>query len=241
MAKYYFTGIPEKSEVTPIPNIIFSELMPDINDIIELKIVLHIFWLLSRSKRFPKYITLTELKADSIIIRSIEKTCDRSSIEAVLYRGLDLAVKHGILLDLCIDRNDIDEYAYFINTDKERRTIEKIKGGDLVLQDLTLGSKVNVSNTISDVYTLYEHNIGVITPIIAEELHEAEGLYPFEWIEDAFREAITRNKRNWKYIARILEIWLAEGKDDGKYRGDFKTKRDPDKYIKGKYGHMVRR
>ena len=37
-----------------------------------------------------------------------------------------------------------------------------------------------------------------------------------------------------------LERWSAEGKDDGTYRGDFK-KTDPDKYIKGKYGHMVRR
>ena len=75
--------------------------------------------------------------------------------------------------------------------------------------------------------------------MIAEELREAEKIYPATWIKEAIKEAVARNKRNWRYIAAILERWATEGKGDGTYRRDFKT--DPDKYLKQKYGHMVRR
>jgi DnaD/phage-associated family protein len=81
----------------------------------------------------------------------------------------------------------------------------------------------------------------MLTPIIAEQLQEAEELYPAEWIESAFKEAVGLNKRSWRYIARILERWAIEGKDDGKLGRDFKKEDDREKYIRGKYGHMVKR
>jgi DnaD/phage-associated family protein len=92
----------------------------------------------------------------------------------------------------------------------------------------------------SNIFALYEQNVGIITPMIAEELKEAEKLYPPEWIEEAFKEAVTLNKRSWKYIARILERWASEGKDSGEYKRDIE-KDGPDKYVKGKYGHLVKR
>ena len=80
----------------------------------------------------------------------------------------------------------------------------------------------------------------MLTPMIADERKEAEKQYPAGWLEDAFREAVELNKRNWRYVARILERWSAEGKDNGKpERHSEKT--DSDKYIRGKYGHLVKR
>jgi len=76
--------------------------------------------------------------------------------------------------------------------------------------------------------------------MIAEELREAEKLYPEAWIKDAVREAVTHGKRKWSYISAILEHWSTEGRSDGTYKRDSK-KTDPDKYVKGKYGHMVKR
>ena len=64
-----------------------------------------------------------------------------------------------------------------------------------------------------NIFVLYEQNIGPLTPLLAEELMEAEDTYPAAWIEDAFREAVELNKRSWRYIQRILERWAAEGKD----------------------------
>jgi DNA replication protein DnaD len=49
---------------------------------------------------------------------------------------------------------------------------------------------------------------------------EAEETYPASWIEDAFREAIRLNKRNWKYILAILVRWQAEGRDEIDRRTD---------------------
>ena len=87
---------------------------------------------------------------------------------------------------------------------------------------------------------MYEENIGLLTPMIAEELRDAEKTYPELWIKDAVKEAVNAGKRNWRYISAILERWATEGKSDGTHLRDFK-KTDPDKFIKGKYGHAVKR
>jgi DnaD/phage-associated family protein len=79
----------------------------------------------------------------------------------------------------------------------------------------------------------------MLTPMIAEELAEAERLYPGDWIRDAVREAVSLNKRNWRYIARILENWSAEGRSDGTHKRD--TKKSTDKYNGQKYGHLFQR
>jgi DNA replication protein len=81
----------------------------------------------------------------------------------------------------------------------------------------------------------------MITPIVADKLKEAEKSYSSEWIQEAFQEAVLNNKRNWKYIERILERWATEGKDDGKSGRYSKKERDPNRFIRGKYGHMVER
>ena len=62
----------------------------------------------------------------------------------------------------------------------------------------------------------YEDNIGILTPIVADELREAESHYPISWIDEAFKEAVTQNKRSWRYVSRILERWDREGRHHGK-------------------------
>ena len=64
-----------------------------------------------------------------------------------------------------------------------------------------------------DIFTLYEQNIGPLTPILSERLKEAEKLYPAAWVEEAFAEAVNYNRRSWAYIARILENWAANGRE----------------------------
>jgi DnaD/phage-associated family protein len=92
----------------------------------------------------------------------------------------------------------------------------------------------------SNIFNLYEQNIGMITPMMADELKEAEKRYPGSWIDQAFREAVALNKRSWRYISRILERWASEGKESGTHRKDYKEN-GPDKYVRGKYGHLIKR
>jgi DnaD/phage-associated family protein len=189
--------------------------MPKIQDLAELKVVLYVAYLILRKQERPLSdiigVTYKELKAESYRL-SAELS------EETIRHALDLAVEHGTLLHSTLNINGVPEDVYSLTAQMYR------------------GRQTSTIN----IFVLYEQNIGMITPMIAEELKEAEKLYPPQWIEEACKEAVTLNKRSWKYIARILERWASEGKDSGEHRRSIK-KVDPDKYIKGRYGHMVRR
>ena len=63
-----------------------------------------------------------------------------------------------------------------------------------------------------NIFILYEKNMGIITPMMAEELKAAETEYPAGWIEDAIRESVENNVRRWSYAKKILDRWKVEGR-----------------------------
>jgi DNA replication protein len=191
-----------------LPDSFFTQVVPKIQDLAELKVALYAAYLIQRKPDHSHFVTFKELKAESCRL-SAELS------EETLRQALDSAVKHGILSHSTLNINGMFEDVYSLTAD-------------------------SCQSPAINIFALYEQNIGMITPMIAEELKEAERLYPPQWIEEAFKEAVTLNKRSWKYIARILERWASEGKDSGEYKRDIK-KDGPDKYIKGKYGHLVKR
>ena len=75
-------------------------------------------------------------------------------------------------------------------------------------------------NNPKNIFELYEDNVGMLNPMIVDELIQAENKFPFNWIVDAVKESVTRNKRNWKYIHTILETWDREGKNNGRTLGN---------------------
>lgn len=235
-----FAGFSARTESTSIPNLFFTQIMPKIEDMAELKTTLHIFWVLYPKRGYPRFVSFNELLADETLMSGIkDKT---RSLEQSLRHALDLAVQRGTLLRLTLQKDNQPEEVYFLNTPNDRKAITEIQQGKFLLEGLKLAKELDTTITHPpDIFTLYEQNIGILTPMIADELREAEKLYPSEWIQSAFKEAVTLNKRNWKYIARILERWAAEGRDNGKSRRYPKKDTDPDKYIKGKYGHLVKR
>ena len=234
-----FSGFPAKMQFTPLPNFFFSTLLPQISDIAELKTTLHILGTLYRKRGYPRFITYRELLNNTSLMRSLKEAAKPP--DEVLRQALEMATRRGTILHIVLDRDGVPEDVYFLNTDSDRQIVAKIQNGELSLVGLKTGGQSSIETEEQpDIFTLYEQNIGMLTPMIAEELREAEKLYPVAWIKDAIREAVSLNKRNWRYIARILERWSSEGKDSGAYKRELK-KTEPDKYIKGKYGHMVRR
>ncbi len=234
-----FTGFPAKTEFTPLPSLFFSTLLPQISDIAELKTTLHILGALYRKRGYPRFITYRELLANRSLMRSLKQ--ETKPPEDVLHQALEMATKRGTFLHLVLDRDEAPDDVYFLNTDSDRRTVAKIRNGELSLPGLKTREPTPIeTEEPPDIFTDYEDNIGMLTPMIAEELREAQKLYPVDWINEAIKEAVSLNKRNWRYISAILERWLSEGKDSGAYKRDLK-KTAPDKYIKQKYGHMVRR
>jgi DnaD/phage-associated family protein len=234
-----FTGFPAKMQFTALPNLFFSHLLPQISDVAELKTTLYIFWVIYNKRGYPRFTTYRELAGNSGLMAGLREK--GKSADEILGDALDRAVERGTILHLVLDIDGVPEDIYLLNTESDRRLVSRIQNGELSLSGLKAGGQAHIkTEELPDIFRLYEENIGMLTPLIADELREAEKLYPEAWIRDAIAEAVNQNKRKWSYISAILERWAAEGKSDGTYQRDIK-KTGPDKYLKQKYGHMVRR
>jgi DNA replication protein len=233
-----FNGFPTRGSFTPVHNLFFTGVLPDIQDIAELKVTLHILWALYLKKGYPRFVTPTELLADATLVQSLGGKPD---VSAILASALDAATRRGTLLRTRVNPEGGDQELFFLNTEADRRAIGRLVESPNASSVLVIPTKPPAElPDRRNIFSLYEAHIGMLTPMIAEELKEAETSYPPEWVEDAFREAVELNKRSWRYISRILERWSAEGKPDGKHER-ITQKTDPDKYIRGKYGHVVKR
>jgi DNA replication protein len=240
-----FQGFPSggRVEYTSIPNAFFSSLLPQITDVAELKTTLHIIAALYVKKGAPRFVTYNELLGNVSLMAGLKALSGQPEI--ALKNALKLASGRGTLICIPVSSalagSSQEEDIYLLNTEADRAAAEKIRNGDFKLDGLKVREAAPVpAEPLPDIYTLYEQNIGMLTPIIADELKDAEKNYSADWIRDAIKEAALHNKRSIKYILKILENWSVEGRSDGTYQRDTK-KSDPDKYIKGKYGHIVQR
>ena len=217
-----FSGFPAgKLDVTPLPNLFFSELVPAIDDLAELKVTVHIFWLLAHSK--SAYVCASDLRADRTLAQSLK--ADDAKPEQELERALARAVERGTLLYLETADGDL----YFLNTERGRRAVEKMERilesrSNFVPEPATATERPNI-------FTLYEQNIGLLTPMLAEELKEAEQQYPSEWIAEAIKLAVDNNKRSWSYARKILERWKTEGRAEKSKKRRHWWDDEYDKYI----------
>lgn len=67
---------------------------------------------------------------------------------------------------------------------------------------------------IGHLFSIYEQEIGPLTPMISDEIGDWAESYSNDWIEDAIKIASQRNKRNSRYIYGILKNWQTEGRGD---------------------------
>jgi DNA replication protein len=161
----------------------------------------------------------------------------RQGLEQAVARGTLLRIH----LRLVSEGNERAERIawYFFNTARSRKVVADLQGGEMVpvrmlseergqadeeredaVSDAvyTHTSEYQQSNNIQvqierpNIFVLYEQNIGLLSPLIADELKDAAEQYPPEWIEAAFREAVQQNKRKWSYISAILRRWETEGR-----------------------------
>jgi DNA replication protein len=233
-----FPGFPARSNQTPLPDLFFSKLLPETDSLPELKVLLHIFWRLYRKKIPMKFVTRDELAADEVLMQGFDGSADPA---VALHEALESAVDHGVLLRATVERDGQSHDLYFINGEVSKEALARVEAGEISIQVPRRTEPAAKKEEPPNIFVLYEQNIGLLTPMIAEVLKEAEKLYPAAWIEEAFREASSLNKRSWRYIERILERWSIEGKNSGEPGRDSKKKGNSGRYVKGKYGHLVRR
>lgn len=209
----------------PLPEQFFTSLLPEIEDQAELKVTLHLFWLLSQKRGTPRCASERELAADPVLRRSLRRKGDPRPSEERLRVGLELAVARGTLLRVRLRLDEEVISWYFFNTEPSRRAVSQLQAGEMAAERLLrlegpvadgAGAAENEMVAVElerpNIFTLYEQNIGLLLPMIAEELKDAADRYPEEWVIEAFRQAVQQNKRSWSYIRAILQRWETEGK-----------------------------
>jgi len=231
-------GLPARMDFSAIPSYYLNIIMPEVGDMDELKTSLHFFRILYRKKGHPRYVSFSEMASEPAEIESIRQ--NGQAPEKSLRKAIGKVIQRGIILNLDIETGGQNQSLYLLNTAANREAVEEIRNGTLTIDAGIPAPPTAGGEKLTDIFSYYEENIGMLTPLIADELKLAEQHYPRQWIVQAIRESAINNKRNWRYISRILERWSTEGKTDGAYRQDH-TADDPAKYTRGKYQRFVQR
>lgn len=202
-----FRGFPPGKPATiTIHAQLISEVMPLIDSLAEMKVVLFTYRALYQKTGRFRYLHQADYTTDDTLRQDATFTEPETLVSA-----LSRAVTHGILLRADVQLDTGDEALYFLNTDRGRYAVQQIKAGRW-----QPGSEraIEILPERPNIYTLYEENIGPLTPLIADELKDADTTYSQEWVADAIQLAVENNVRRWTYILAILERWKQEGRSD---------------------------
>ncbi len=134
-----FAGFPAgRNPYVPVPEIFFTQLLPEIEDQAELKVTLHLFWLLARKQDTPRCTNERELRLDRALMRSLRFIDDTRTLEERLHQGLELAEVRGTLLRANLTvvsggRNEVEIIGwYFFNTTRNQKIVAELQGGEVL-------------------------------------------------------------------------------------------------------------
>ncbi|MHB8575769.1 MAG: DnaD domain-containing protein [Dehalococcoidia bacterium] len=226
---------PAGARQTAIPSLFFSDVLPSIEDPVELIVSTYAFYLLGRKPAAARWFIEDELRAESPLRRSLGRL--GADAAQPLARGLDAAVDRGTLLRAESLRDGRTVRLYAANVPGGAQALARA-GAEVTAARQAEGVD-GLAGTPPNIFLLYEENVGVISPLLAEQLAQAEGEYPWPWIVAAFREAVALNRRSWRYIERILERWRTEGPDLEAIRRSVAGARGRD--LAGRYWRLVKR
>ena len=175
-----------------------------INDLDTLKCMLRILDIVAKANDAMTIpIQQKTLLKDALLLNYLGKPNE-------IMKALQNALQLG-LLSQHVDSDDEIEYTLIYSD-----TVNYNQNQSRTANDHNRHDKNTLAST--SIFKIYEENIGIVTPLVAESLAEAEKRYSSQWIVEAFKLATTRNKRSWAYISRILERWFIEGKTYGDSR-----------------------
>lgn len=227
-----FDGFPEDGKTSiPIPEVFFTDLLPVVEDLHELKVSLYALWSISGQVKDPRYIKIDDLLADERLLTCFGST--GAEQQENLIEALTKACGRGTLLE---GRQGETVY-YFLNNARGRAACAGLLHGAWLPEDEDR-TPLRLQPERPNIYALYEQNIGPLTPILSETLQDAEKTYPVEWIDEAIRIAVVKNVRTWRYVEAILKSWKEKGRDGTDRKTDEENrKRDSE----GRYADYVNR
>jgi DnaD/phage-associated family protein len=202
-----FPGFPGgKVRNVPVPEPFFSDLLPKIDHLGELKVTLYTFWRLSRMEGRYRYLRREDFTEDKDFMRGL--AASPRLAQEMLDDALERAEARGTFLHVLVEDAQNVRHLYFVNSPRGREAVDRLTRG--LWQPEADAASVTLSQVRSSVFVLYEQNIGPLTPLIADALRDAMTDYPAAWIEKAIGIAVKRNVRKWSYIQRVLEGMRAE-------------------------------
>ena len=229
-----FNGFPSgRVHLTKVPETFFDELLPQIDNLPEMKVTLYVLWFLERQEGSIRYIRARDFLRDQHFMYGLAPAFDQAQL--VLSAALEAALLRGSLLVAHLEGDPLENTLYFLNSPRGRAAVKALQAGEW-----SPGEPASVEARLTlerpTIFQLYEQNIGPLTPMLAETLQEAEQEYPPDWIEDAMREAVTRNKRSWRYVQAILRAW----KERGRHGTDQQTSEENRRrYSQGEYADFI--
>ncbi len=231
--KSKFNGFPPgKVRFTPLPEPFFTDLLPQMDSIDEMKVVLYTFWVLSHRPGNIRYLRLSDYYADQTFMNSLNP--DSEASKKMLYQAMTDAISRGVMLQMKVE-GDPETY-YFINTARSQAVYQSFLAGKW-----KPGSEqyqhVNLDMVRPNIFQLYEQNIGLLTPLLAEKLKMLEQEYPESWLAEAVEIAVVNNIRKLSYIEAVLKSWQERGKDDENRRD---TQTNYRRYIEGEFARYVK-
>ncbi len=214
-----FPGFTSSETFTQLPDSFFH-LLGEFDDLDELKVTLYVLWRFEHMEARTRYISQGQIAEDNGFMRQMTA--------AGLAASLDKAVRRGTLLR--VERPDGG--LFLLNSPLGRAIAEALQKDP----ERAAGVVPLPPRNRPNVFKLYEENIGPLTPLMADALKEAEKEYTAEWFDEAFTIAVTRSKRNWKYIEAILKRWKEEGHErkdpsDGGKGSERYTKNEFSEYL----------
>lgn len=224
-----FIGFPDaKMLAVTVPDLFFVDLLPQIDDLAELKVTIYFFWLLNEREGDLRFIRGEDMRSDETLLNSLNLESELCSPLAALEDALQRAVARNTLLHLEVEsgppqlglggedsgEKPRSEDWYFLNTAKGRQSVAAIRQGRLAELQAVVPAEARLQVQRPNVFVLYEQNFGLMTAMIADQLRDLEKSYPPNWIVEAMEIALVNNKRHLNYIRAVLRRWEAEGKDN---------------------------
>ncbi len=235
-----FVGFPDQKMLAVIvPDLFFVDLLPQIDDLAELKLTVYFFWLLNEQEGPLRYVRGDDMRCDQQLLTSLSVESDLRSPLAALEDALERAVSRNTLIRMDVETDHCDEGTrlngpsergddsspvaegersledwYFLNTAKGRQSVAAIRQGMLTELQGIVPEEARLHVERPNVFVLYEQNFGLMTAMIADQLRDLERSYPPDWITEAMEIALLNNKRHLNYIRAILRRWETEGKDE---------------------------
>jgi len=234
-----------RDQPIPVPRSFFDRHIIRIRDIAALKVLLTIYRCVSANGPTEQYVAEDELFSDRTLLDGLRLVAAPREPRDEIRRGIDLIVAHDAGVRICLEEGSDESYWLMPKEPENQLHLNAVVRGEqpFPFRRSPAAESSRVAIERPNVFRLYEQNVGMLTPLIADQLIEAIELYPESWIEAAINEAVSLNRRNWRYIQRILQRWETEG------RGDETDRRNPgaagfvqpDKYLRGKYSSLFRR